>query len=142
MLELVSRQSGPPADTDAQSSTNQRVWRSLRPVLIGLAPLILFVGAAAAQSSGPGTAFCNSDMASTIKNLFTVIQFGGPLVGGVIALGSMVATPFARRSDWKKEIKAMRDQALIWGLLVAPLGTQIVKFILNNIVAGGSSCGF
>ncbi|PSP21631.1 hypothetical protein BRC61_05885 [Halobacteriales archaeon QH_10_65_19] len=52
------------------------------------------------------------------------------------------AIPFVRRSDWKKEMKSIRNQGLLWGVIVAPLGTQIVAFLLNNVVAGGSSCGF
>jgi uncharacterized membrane protein (DUF485 family) len=94
----------------------------------------------AAQSSG--TAFCDTDMATTIKNVFTLIQFGGPLVGGTIALGAVVATPYVRRADAKREIKEVRNQAIIWGLIVAPLATTIVGFLLNEVVAGGASCGF
>lgn len=110
-------------------------------ILVGLAlTLVVFVTQPAAAQVG--TAFCESDMATTIKNLFTLIQFGGPLIGGVIALGAIVATPMVRRADMKREIKEVRNQAIIWGIIVAPLGTAIVAFILNNVVAGGSSCGF
>ena len=104
--------------------------------------LVLFVGPAVAQSGSAGSAFCGTEMAQTIKNIFDIIQFGGPLIGGVITLGATVAIPATRRSDWKKEMKSMRNQALLWGVIVAPLGTEIVQFILNNIVAGGTSCGF
>jgi len=104
--------------------------------------LVLFVGSAVAQSGGAGSAFCGTEMVQTIKNIFTVIQFGGPLIGGVLALGATVAIPFTRRSDWKKEMKSVRNQGLLWGVIVAPLGTEIVQFILNNIVVGGTSCGF
>lgn len=86
--------------------------------------------------------FCDTDMAATIENLFRLIQFGGPLVGGVVALGATVAIPTVRRSDLKKELKETRNQAIIWGVLVAPLGTAIIGFLLNNIVVGGASCGF
>ncbi|WP_256545683.1 hypothetical protein [Halobellus inordinatus] len=95
---------------------------------------------ALAQSSG--TAFCGTDIAQTIKNIFTLIQFGGPLIGGVIALGTTVALPTVRRSDLKKELKEARNQAVVWGVIVAPLGTAIVGFLLNNVVAGGASCAF
>ncbi|WP_199722785.1 hypothetical protein [Haloplanus aerogenes] len=81
-------------------------------------------------------------MAETIKNLFTLIQFGGPLLGGVIALGATVVLPTVRRVDMKRELKEMRNQAVLWGVIVAPLGTAIVGFLLNNVVAGGASCGF
>jgi len=81
-------------------------------------------------------------MAQTIQNIFQLIQFGGPLLGGVLALGATVGLPFVRRSDWKKEMKAIRNQGLLWGVLVAPLGSQIIAFLLNNVVAGGASCGF
>jgi hypothetical protein len=107
----------------------------------GLALLgTLAVEPALAQSTGE--AFCESDMATTIGNLFTLIQFGGPLIGGVIALGAIVAIPTVRRADLKKELKEIRNQGIIWGVIVAPLGTTIVTFLLNNVVAGGSSCGF
>lgn len=81
-------------------------------------------------------------MAQTAKNIFTVIQFGGPLIGGVVALGATVMMPVVRRADLKKEFKETRNQALIWGVIVAPLATVILQFLLNNVVVGGVSCGF
>ena len=89
-----------------------------------------------------GNDFCTTDMATTIKNVFSVIQFGGPLIGGTLFLGATVATPTIRRADVKKELKELRTQALIWGVIVAPLATAILQFVLNNVVAGGASCGF
>lgn len=94
------------------------------------------------QAQTSGSAFCQTQMAETIKNVFTLIQFGGPLIGGVIALGTTVALPAVRPVDRKLELKAMRNQAVVWGILVAPLGTAIIGFLLNNVVVGGSSCGF
>ena len=101
---------------------------------------IILTEPALAQSTGD--AFCASELAETVRNIFTVIQFGGPLIGGVIALGATVAIPTVRRVDLKKELKEVRNQGVIWGVLVAPLGTVILQFILNNVVAGGTSCGF
>ena len=109
-------------------------------IVLVIAGLVVLVEPAAAESAG--LAFCDTKMAQTIQNIFTLIQFGGPLVGGVLALGATVALPFVRRSDWKKETKSIRNQGLLWGVIVAPLGTQIVAFLLNNVVAGGASCGF
>jgi hypothetical protein len=39
-------------------------------------------------------------------------------------------------------MKSIRNQAVVYGLIVAPLGTAIVQFLLNNVVVGGTSCGF
>ncbi|CDK39192.1 hypothetical protein [Halorubrum sp. AJ67] len=132
---------GTPARTEESPSPVRIIHGSIGLMLLALLPLFLFVGTAAAQSD-PGSAFCDSNMAGTIQNIFTIIQFGGPLIGGVLALGATVAIPFARRSDWKKEMKSVRNQGLLWGVIVAPLGTEIVQFILNNVVVGGTSCGF
>jgi hypothetical protein len=126
-------------ESQETTSTLGRARRWLQLALV-FAGLVVLVEPAAAQSAG--SAFCGTDMAQTIQNIFTLIQFGGPLVGGVLALGATVALPFVRRSDWKKEMKSIRNQGLLWGVIVAPLGTQIVAFLLNNVVAGGSSCGF
>jgi hypothetical protein len=93
-----------------------------------------------AQSTG--AAFCETALAETLKNIFTVIQFGGPLIGGVIALGATVSLSAVRRADMKREIKELRNQGIVWGVIVAPLGTVIIQFILNNIVSGGGSCAF
>lgn len=132
---------GDPASTPNGSIGIVPLNRSLRTTLLTTLILgVVAVDPAFAQSSVD--AFCQTDMAKTIKNLFTLIQFGGPLVGGVIALGATVATPTVRRSDIKKELKETRNQALIWGVIVAPLGTAIIQFLLNNVVAGGASCGF
>lgn len=89
-----------------------------------------------------GSDFCTSALADTVRNLFTIIQFGGPLIGGVIALGAIVATPIVPRADKKREMKELRNQGFIWGVVVAPLGTEIVQFLLNTVVSGGVSCGF
>jgi hypothetical protein len=128
--------------TDASSGNETTRWqtRLLVRLIPALAAFTLFVAPAAAQSSGQ--AFCNTDMAQTIQNVFTIIQFGGPMLGGVLALGATVGLPFVRRSDWKKELKEIRNQGLVWGVIVAPLGTQILSFILNNVVAGGNACAF
>ena len=75
-------------------------------------------------------------------NAFVVIQFGGPLIGGVIALGATVGLSATRRADMKRELKELRNQGVVWGVVVAPLGTEIIQFILNNVVAGGASCAF
>lgn len=131
----------PSTETDAPTVIARALRYATGRLILALVPLVLLVGRVAAQSD-PGTAFCGSDMAGTIQNMFTIIQFGGPLVGGVVALGAIVAIPFTRRSDWKKEMKSVRNQGLLWGVIVAPLGTQIVQFILNNVVVGGTSCGF
>jgi len=101
---------------------------------------IIAVDPVLAQTSGE--AFCETDMALTIKNVFSIIQFGGPLIGGVVALGTTVAMTTVRRADLKKEMKEARNQAVIWGIIVAPLGTAIVQFMLNNVVVGATSCGF
>lgn len=94
----------------------------------------------AAQSIGQS--FCQTALAQTLLNIFQLIQFGGPLLGGVIALGATVVLPTIRRSDLKREIKELRNQGVIWGIIVAPLGTTIIQFILSNVVAGGASCSF
>lgn len=109
-----------------------------------LTALVLFaiVAIAPVQAQTTGTAFCDTDIVATIQNVFTLIQFGGPLVGGVLALGATVALPAVSRTDRKKELTEMRNQAVVWGVLVAPLGTAIIAFLLNNVVVGGTSCGF
>ena len=113
-------------------------------LLIGLGLTILAIEPVAAESAGKGAAaaFCSTAMAQTAKNIFIVIQFGGPLLGGVVALGSTVVMPIIRRADLKKELKETRNQALIWGVIVAPLATVILQFLLNSVVVGGASCGF
>ncbi len=129
---------GPTDDTPSRITHPRRIVGRFG-LTVGLLSL-LAVESVAAQTVG--TAFCESAMALTVKNLFTVIQFGGPLIGGVLALGATVAIPTIRRADMKKELKEIRNQGVIWGVIVAPLATVILQFILNNIVAGGTSCGF
>lgn len=134
-----------PASADSTPTSNRlpihSLGRHLRTTLLAtLLASVFVVAPVSAQTSG--TAFCDTQMAETIKNIFTVIQFGGPLIGGVIAVGAVVATPVVRRADLKKELKETRNQAIIWGIIVAPLATAIIQFILNNVVAGGTSCGF
>lgn len=117
------------------------LFARLRTALLATVVWSLFaVQPALAQSSG--TAFCGTEMAQTIKNIFTLIQYGGPLIGGVVALGAIAMIPTVRSVDRKQELKVLRNQGFLWGVIVAPLGTAIVQFILNSIVAGGASCGF
>jgi len=125
----------PPLRRIAASFTSGRI-----PLLATILGSLVLVDPVLAQSAG--TTFCSTPLADTIRNLFTIIQFGGPLIGGVIALGAIVATPMVSRSDRKREMKELRNQGLLWGVIVAPLGTAIVQFLLNNVVAGGVSCGF
>lgn len=93
--------------TDLSTDASPAIVRRLAPVLSAsvpvLAAVVLFAAPVAAQS--PGQAFCNTDMAQTIQNVFTLIQFGGPMLGGVLALGATVSLPYIRRSDWKRELK-------------------------------------
>jgi len=76
---------------------------SLRASVGVVALAVLCVEPAAAQSIGEE--FCETEMAVTIKNIFTLIQFGGPLAGGTLALGAAVATPMVRQVDTKMEFK-------------------------------------
>lgn len=129
-----------PTTTAARLSTLRASLRRFWITAGALSLLALIaIQPAAAQV---GNDFCTTDMATTIKNVFSVIQFGGPLIGGTLFLGATVATPAIRRADVKKELKELRTQALIWGVIVAPLATAILQFVLNNVVAGGASCGF
>lgn len=135
-----------PSTSDRDTSRNNP--SRIGPVITSLrsAALATIVGGtiavdpALAQSSA--SSFCDTAMADTIRNIFTIIMLGGPLIGGVIALGATVVLPTVRRSDRKLELKEMRNQGIIWGVIVAPLGTALIGFILNNIVVGGSGCGF
>jgi hypothetical protein len=126
-----------------ETTTNRRIAHLFTHLRVAVFSTLLLgfiaVEPAAAQV---GNDFCTTDMATTVKNLFSVIQFGGPLIGGTLFLGATVATPAIRRADTKKELKELRTQALIWGVIVAPLATAILQFLLNNVVAGGASCGF
>jgi hypothetical protein len=135
---------GVTSSADSSASERNRIallkqyGRQVSVGVIGLA--LLCVEPAAAQSIGEE--FCQTDMAVTIKNIFTLIQFGGPLVGGTLALGAAVATPMVRQADTKMELKQIRTQGLVWGVIVAPLATTIVQFLLSSVVSGGTSCSF
>jgi len=135
---------GVTSSADSSASERNRIallkqyGRQVSVAVIGLA--LLCVEPAAAQSIGEE--FCQTDMAMTIKNIFTLIQFGGPLVGGTLALGAAVATPMVRQADTKMELKQIRTQGLVWGVIVAPLATTIVQFLLSSVVSGGTSCSF
>jgi hypothetical protein len=111
-----------------------------RTIAVLVFTIVVATQPALAQSAGAD--FCSTEMADTIRNMFNLIQFGGPLIGGVIALGAAVATPYVRRADTKQELKGIRNQAVIWGIIVAPLAAVIIGFLLNNVVVGGASCGF
>ena len=127
------------------ASTSTRIaglsWWSGRSVALSWF-LLGLIAVEPVLAQGAGSAFCSSDMAETARNVFTVIQFGGPLIGGTVFLGATVAIPIIRRTDLKKEFKELRNQGLLWGVIVAPLATVLLQFLLNNVVAGGSSCGF
>lgn len=116
-------------------------WRR-RLGRVGLVSVALLLLATPVTAQSIGESFCQTALAQTLMNIFQLIQFGGPLIGGVIALGATVALPTIRRSDLKREIKEVRNQGVVWGIIVAPLGTAIIQFILNNVVAGGASCSF
>jgi len=136
----MTESSNPDATRDRSSRIDAVASYVRISLLGGILLTLVAVQPVLAQSSG--LAFCGTDIAQTIKNIFTLIQFGGPLIGGVIALGTTVALPTVRRADLKKEFKEARNQAIVWGVIVAPLGTAIVGFLLNNVVAGGASCAF
>lgn len=127
-------------DDEQDTSRSRRTLNSRSLFGAGLLLSLVAVDPALAQTSGE--AFCETDMALTIKNIFSIIQFGGPLIGAVVALGTTVTMTTVRRADLKKEMKEARNQAVLWGIIVAPLGTAIVQFILNNVVVGATSCGF
>lgn len=113
---------------------------SLKFGLLAIGLLIVAVDPVGAQSTGES--FCETNLAATVKNLFQVVQYGGPLLGGLLALGATVALPAVRRSDAKRELKEVRNQGVLWGIIVAPLGTGIVRFLLDAVVVGGTSCAF
>jgi hypothetical protein len=126
------------------AGSNQPHSIALRYMLRTLPVLVLttVVATQPALAQTAGADFCSTEMADTIRNMFNLIQFGGPLIGGVLALGAAVATPYVRRTDTKQELKSIRNGAVIWGIIVAPLAAVIIGFLLNNVVVGGASCAF
>ena len=126
-------------NTTGRNIGSHSAIRITRSIIVAAA-FVVMVDPVMAQAAG--STFCQTALARTVKNIFTVIQFGGPLIGGVVALGSTVALSAVRRADLKRELKEMRNQGIVWGVIVAPLGTVTIQFILNNIVAGGGSCAF
>lgn len=125
---------------DRESDTPSRAFITSANVGLVLLAIVVLSDPVLAQSTG--ASLCETALAETLMNIFTVIQFGGPLIGGVVALGATVGLSVVRRSDHKREIKELRNQGIVWGVVVAPLGTVIIQFILNSIVAGGASCTF
>ncbi|WP_136591469.1 hypothetical protein [Salinigranum halophilum] len=125
---------------ERESDTPSRAFITSANVGLGLLAIVVLSDPVLAQSTG--ASLCETALAETVMNIFTVIQFGGPLIGGVVALGATVGLSVVRRSDHKREIKELRNQGIVWGVVVAPLGTVIIQFILNSIVAGGASCTF
>lgn len=117
-------------------------WRRLgASVVLGLGSLVLLASRpVAAQSTSE--AFCATPLVETLGNLLQVIQMGGPLLGGIVALGATVTMPMVRRTDVKRELKNARNQGIIWGVIVAPLATTIISFLLQHVVVGAASCGF
>lgn len=113
-----------------------------RVVLLGGGLALLVIATEPALADPVGSEFCDTNMAETIKNIFSIIQFGGPLLGGTLALGATVVVPYIRRADLKKQLKETRNQGVVWGVIVAPLATAIIQFILGTIVVGGTSCSF
>jgi len=124
--------------TDSPQTTARSLL--VRGSIVLLLASLFVVDSAAAQSTAD--AFCNTSFVATAQNIFIVLLLSGPLIGGVIFLGSTVALPVIRRADRKQELKEARTQGLLWGVIVAPIGTAILGFILNNVVVGASSCGF
>lgn len=121
--------------------TRDRLTRQCRRGLSAVGILaVVAVDPAVAQATGD--AFCETMLAETIRNLFTVIQLAGPLIGGLLALGATVTMPVVRKPEAKKNMQTVRNQGVVWGVIVAPLGTTIIQFLLSNVVAGGVSCGF
>lgn len=93
-----------------------------------------------AQSAGQS--FCETNMAQTILNMIGVVRLAGPLLGGLIAIGAVAVAPVVRSADMKRELKDMRNRGVIWGVIIAPLGTTMLQFLLTDVVAGASACGF
>lgn len=121
--------------------TPRRPRRQGRRILtVGAILAAIAVDPAVAQTTSD--AFCGTMLAETIRNLFTVIQLAGPLIGGLLALGATVTIPVVRKPEAKKNMQTIRNQGVVWGVIVAPLGTTIIQFLLSNVVAGGVSCGF
>ena len=125
----------------ASSLTTPSLASTARRLAVSALALTLVASSpVAAQSTGQ--AFCNTQLAQTIQNLFTLIQFGGPLIGGTVALGSTVGLIIVDQVDHIQKLKEARTRALIYGVLIAPIAGSIIAFLLNNVVAGGASCGF
>jgi hypothetical protein len=73
-------------------------------------------------------------MVDTIRNMVNRIQFDGPPIGGVVALGAAVASPYVRRADAQEELKGIRNEAVICGIIVARLPVVISGESLAEIV--------
>lgn len=92
-----------------------------------------------AAGSGP-SGICTTPLADTIRNMIRMIQFGGPLIGGVVAVAAMILKPLVRGEDVKRKLKQLRDGAFLWGVIAAPLSITTIQFVVNGVVVGGPTC--
>lgn len=111
--------------------------------------LLAFVAPAVAQpptptptpAAGSGPAdVCTTDLAETIRNMILMIQFGGPLLGGFVGAAAMVLKPLMRGEDMKRKMKQLRDGAIIWAVIAAPLFVTTIQYVVTGVVVGAPTC--
>lgn len=128
-------------------------WHAGGRVIVGVVPLLILlvtvVAPVVAQPPTPtptpaaGTGpsdICTTDLAETIRNMILMIQFGGPLLGGLVGAGAMLLKPVMRGEDMKRKMKQLRDGAIIWGVVAAPLFVTTIQYVVTGVVVGAPTC--
>jgi enamine deaminase RidA (YjgF/YER057c/UK114 family) len=112
-----------------------------RHVYAALVSVLLFVQPALAQNASEEVPdICNNQLVVAMDNLITLLAVIGPVVGAVVAMGSMLVLTTTQNPQKKKKWMKTRNDAIKYGIGILFVGA--IMQLLVTVVApeGMSTC--
>ena len=104
-----------------------------RHVYAALVSLLLFIQPALAQSGEEVPDICNNQLVVAMDNLITLLAVIGPVVGALVAMGSMLVLTTTQNPQKKKKWLKTRNDAIKYGIGILFVGA--IMQLLVTVVA-------
>lgn len=111
-----------------------------RHAYAALVSMLLFVQPVLAQNGEEVSDICDNQLVVAMDNLITLLAVIGPVVGAVVAMGSMLVLTTTQNPQKKKKWLKTRNDAIKYGIGILFVGAIMQLLVAVVAPEGMSTC--